>query len=398
MQFSQIAGQTFIKEKLVHLVSQNRLSHALLFLGRDGSGSLQLALALAQYIVCQKNKPSLHSKNDSLFGETSPTQSDFLTDSCGNCPSCLKAAALIHPDIHFSFPTITSPGIDKPKSSDYIVQWRKFLTQTPYGNTFDWLQSLGAENKQGNITAYECEDILRKLNLKSFESGYKILIQWMPEYLGNIGNKLLKMIEEPPENTLFILVAEDETKIIPTILSRTQLVKINRIEQEDIEQWLVQKQSVPNDKARTIASISDGNMREALHLLHHADEDWFDLLREWLNAILKNGPASQIKWIDDISKLGREKQKQFLAYFVHLLSTAIHENILGKSSGAGDKEVDFAQRFNKLAAPEQLEAIVNELDKASYYIERNANPKLLFMALTLKIYHIIKDKSVILIN
>jgi DNA polymerase-3 subunit delta' len=398
MQFSQIAGQSYIKEKLVHLVSKNRLSHALLFLGRDGSGALQLALALAQYVVCQKNKPSNKSANDSLFADPSPVQSEFLNDSCGVCPSCLKAAALVHPDIHFSFPTITIQGIDKPKSSDFIVQWRSFIEQTPYGNSFDWLQSIGAENKQGNITAYECEDILRKLNLKSFESGYKILIQWMPEYLGNIGNKLLKMIEEPPANTLFILVAEDESKIIPTILSRTQLVKINRIEQEEIENWLSSKHGVPEEKRRTIASLADGNMREALHLLNHADEDWFDLLREWLNAILKNGPASQIKWIDDISKLGREKQKQFLAYFIHLLSTAIHENILGESTGALEKEKDFAQRFNKLAAPEQLEAIVNELDKASYYIERNANPKLLFMALTLKIYHIIKDKSVILIN
>lgn len=398
MQFSQVAGQSYIKEKLVHLVSKNRLSHALLFLGRDGSGALQLALALAQYVVCQKNKPSNKPANDSLFADPSPTQTEFLNDSCGACPSCLKAAALVHPDIHFSFPTITIQGIDKPKSSDFIVQWRSFVEQMPYGNSFDWLQSIGAENKQGNITVYECEDVLRKLNLKSFESGYKILIQWMPEYLGNIGNKLLKMIEEPPPNTLFILVAEDESKIIPTILSRTQLVKINRVEQEEIEKLLSSKHGVSEEKSRTIASLADGNMREALHLLNHVDEDWFDLLREWLNAILKNGPASQIKWIDDISKLGREKQKQFLAYFIHLLSTAVHENILGKSTGAGEKEKDFAQRFNKLAAPEQLEAIVNELDKASYYIERNANPKLLFMALTLKIYHIIKDKSVILIN
>lgn len=398
MQFSQIAGQSYIKEKLVHLVSKNRLSHALLFLGRDGSGALQLALALAQYVVCQKNKPNNKLANDSLFADPTPVQSEFLNDSCGVCPSCLKAAALVHPDIHFSFPTITIQGIDKPKSSDFIVQWRDFIEQTPYGNSFDWLQSIGAENKQGNITAHECEDILRKLNLKSFESGYKILIQWMPEYLGNIGNKLLKMIEEPPASTLFILVAEDESKIIPTILSRTQLVKINRIEQDEIEKWLTANHGVPKEKSVTIASIADGNMREALHLLNHADEDWFDLLREWLNAILKNGPASQIKWIDDISKLGREKQKQFLAYFIHLLSTAIHENILGKSTGAVEKEKDFAQKFNKLAAPEQLEAIVNELDKASYYIERNANAKLLFMALTLKIYHIIKDKSVILIN
>jgi DNA polymerase-3 subunit delta' len=396
MQFSEIAGQSSIKEKLVQLVSQNRLSHALLFLGKEGSGSLQLAIALAQYLVCERNKPETAPKGDSLFGESEPTRTEFLNDACGICPSCTKAAAYIHPDIHYSFPTINTT--DKPKSSDFITEWRSFLSQTPFGNAYDWLQSIGAENKQGNITAYECEDILRKLNLKSFESGYKILIQWMPEYLGQIGNKLLKMIEEPPAKTLFILVAEDESKIISTILSRTQLVKINRLEIGEVEQWLISKQAVPREKAASIASLSQGNLREAFHLIHNSDEDWQELLREWLNAIVKNGPAAQIKWVDEISKLGREKQKQFIGYFIHLLATAIHQNFLGTSDGSDEKEIDFAQRINKLALPEQLEAIVNELDKASYYIERNANAKILFMALTLKIYHIIKDKSVISIN
>ena len=396
MQFSEIAGQFSIKEKLVQLVSYNRLSHALLFLGKEGSGSLELAIAFSQYLVCERNKPN--NQQDSLFGAIESAQTTFLDDACGVCPSCVKAAALIHPDIHFSFPTITKDGIDKPKSNDFIVEWRNFIAQTPFGNAFDWLQSIGAENKQGNITSHECEDILRKLNLKSFESGYKILIQWMPEYLGVTGNKLLKMIEEPPPNTLFILVAEDESRIIPTILSRTQLIKINQLNKTEVKEWLIKNQSVPLEKAEAISSISTGNLREAFQLIHHGDEDWQELLREWLNAMLKNGPASQIKWIDDISKLGREKQKQFLAYFTHLLSTSIHERLLGRSEDSGGLEIDFARRVNKLIAPEQIEAIVQELDKASYYIERNANPKMLFMALTLKIYHIIKDKSVILIN
>lgn len=396
MQFSEIAGQSYIKEKLVQLVSHNRLGHALLFLGKEGSGSLQIAIALAQYLVCERNKPDTTSKENSLFGELDHPRTEHLNDSCGICQSCTKASAHIHPDIHYSFPTINKT--DKPKSSDFITEWRSFLSQTPFGNSYDWLQSIGAENKQGNITVYECEDILHKLNLKSFESGYKILIQWMPEYLGQIGNKLLKMIEEPPANTLFILVAEDESKIISTILSRTQLVKINRLEIVDVEKWLISKQDVSKQKAAFIASLSQGNLREAYQILHNSDEDWQELLREWLNAILKNGPAAQIKWVDEISKLGREKQKQFIGYFVHLLATAIHQNFLGKSDGSDEEEIDFAQRINKLALPEQLEAIVNELDKASYYIERNANAKILFMALTLKIYHIIKDKSVISIN
>ncbi|MEY3947098.1 MAG: hypothetical protein RJB03_1804, partial [Bacteroidota bacterium] len=208
MRFQDIPGQPIVKKSLVNLVASNRLSHALLFLGKEGSGSLQLAMALAQYVVCEQ--PS-------------------TADSCGECPSCTRAAAWAHPDIHFSFPTITREPGDKPVANDFIVEWRSFLSQTPFGNAYDWLQSIGAENKQGNITSHECEDIIRKLNLKSFENGYKILIQWMPEYLKDTGNKLLKLIEEPPPNTLFLFVAEDESRILPTILSRTQLIKINRL-------------------------------------------------------------------------------------------------------------------------------------------------------------------------
>ena len=396
MQFSEIFGQTAEKEKLVSLVANNRLSHALLFLSKEGSGALELAIALAQYIVCERNKPGKKNSEASLFGEAPP--STFLNDACGNCASCRRASGLIHPDIHFSFPTIIKTSGEKPVSNDFITEWRSFVQQTPFGNAYDWLQSIGAENKQGNITVHECEDILRKLNLKSFESGYKILIQWMPEYLGASGNKLLKLIEEPPANTLFIFVAEDESKILPTILSRTQLVKINRLESRDVQDWLITKQAVPKEKAIQIASMANGNLREAFQLLHQADEDWQEMLREWLNAILKNGPPAQIKWVDETSKLGREKQKQFVAYFIHLLSIAVHLTNQGTAPDVDEKELDFANRLLRLAATEQLEAIVHELDKSIYQIERNANAKMLFMALTIKIYHIIRDKTVILAN
>jgi len=376
MLFSEIPGQQDVKEKLVQMVEHNRLSHALLFLGKEGSGALQLATALAQFIVCeQKNQ-----------------------DACGKCPSCKKASALMHPDIHYSFPTITRAGLDKPVCNDFIEEWRQFNIELPYGNVYDWLQTLDAENKQGNITAHECEDIIRKLTLKSFESGYKILIQWMPEYLGTSGNKLLKLIEEPPAKTLFILVAEDESKILPTILSRTQLVKINRVSSNDIQAWLIEKQQVPMDKATAIAPLAQGNLREAMHLLHHGDENWQELLRDWLNAILKNGPASQVKWVDEISKLGREKQKQFIAYFIHLLSISVYISNNELPHDVATDEIDFAQRLIKLASTQQIQAMVEELDKSIYYIERNANSKMLFMALSIKFYHIIKDKMVILVN
>jgi DNA polymerase-3 subunit delta' len=397
MLFSEIPGQLSVKEKLIGLFQNNRLSHALLFLGKEGSGALQLAIAFAQYILCEKNN-TVTTAVDSLFGEAPTNSTEIRQNACGICSSCKKASMLMHPDLHFSFPTITKTGVEKPVCNDFIIEWRNFISQIPFGNAYDWLQSLGAENKQGNITAHECEDIIRKLNLKSFESGYKILIQWMPEYLGTSGNKLLKLVEEPPEKTLFIFVAEDESKILPTILSRTQLIKINQLETNDIASWLISNQAVPKDKAASLAPIAQGNMREAFQLLHHADEDWQALLREWLNAILKNGPAAQVKWVEDIGKLGREKQKQFLSYFIHLLSISVHLANTPVPPSVTDEELDFATRLLKLISTEQIEALVDELNHSIYHIERNANAKILFMALTLKIYHIIRDKSVILIH
>ena len=219
MLFKEIIGQIETKKQLVELIQHNRLSHALLFLGKEGNGSLQLAVGLAQYLTCEKVNQKVKDQNSevSLFGEeptTSIQQQATSNDSCGLCSSCIKAQHLIHPDIHFSYPVVTKKSGSPPISTDYISEWREFIKNYPYGNVYDWLQFIGAENKQGNITAQECNDIIRKLNLKSFESEYKILILWMPEYLGNEGNKLLKLIEEPPPNTLFILVAENESLIL----------------------------------------------------------------------------------------------------------------------------------------------------------------------------------------
>jgi DNA polymerase III subunit delta' len=402
MRFSDIIGQEAVKAQLAAMVQQNRLSHALLFLGREGGGALPLALAFAQYITCAKvnGSPQTATSGPSLFGDEPESIATVpLTDSCGECPSCTKGKQLVHPDIHFSYPVIPRKSGDKPVSTDYISEWREFIAQTPYGNAYDWLQFIGAENKQGNITAHECNDIIRKLNLKSFESGYKILILWMPEYLGNEGNKLLKLIEEPPPNTLFILVAENESLILPTIISRTQLVKIPLLDTADIAQALTSRGNVNPELAHQIAGVSDGNYREALQMVQHAEEDWQDLLREWLNAVLKTGPVAQVKWIDEISKIGREKQKQFLRYFNHLLEQSIRLQLMPPDQlHIPEKEKDFALRLNKLASIAQQQAIIEELDRVAYYIERNANAKIQFHALTLKLYHIIQNKSVILMH
>jgi len=419
MQFKDIIGQSDVKHNLVELVQHNRLSHALLFLGKEGSGVLPLALAFAQYVVCETvNGKSQHNIGPSLFGDephSSLTTHHSPADSCGTCPACLKAQQFVHPDIHFSYPVVTKKPGTPPISTDYISEWREFVNGYVYGNVYDWLQFIGAENKQGNITANECNDIIRKLNLKSFESEYKILILWMPEYLGNEGNKLLKLIEEPPPNTLFILAAENESLILPTILSRCQLIKIPALETKDVEDALISRNKTAHETARQVASVSEGNYREALQMVQHADEDWQSLLREWLNAMLKTGPIAQTKWVEEISKHGREKQKQFLRYFNHLLEQAVRlrvmtspSNSLSKGEGEShperlrftanipEKERDFAERLNKIAGIEQQKAIIEELDRATYYIERNANAKMLFHALTIKLYHIIRDKIVLL--
>lgn len=397
MQFKDVIGQQEVKQHLADMVQHNRLSHALLFLGKEGSGALPLALAFAQFVIAQ---PAASEPVADLFGGFTPMQSGpsyISPEEIHTQSSFTRAEQLMHPDLHFSYPVVPKKSGDKPISTDYITEWREFVQQYPYGNVYDWLQFIGAENKQGNITAHECNDIIHKLSLKSFESEYKALVLWMPEYLGKEGNKLLKLIEEPPPNTLFILVAENEEQILSTILSRCQLVKIPVPDNQEIEQALIERAKASLDTSRQIAGIVEGNYREALQLLQHADEDWQSLLREWLNATLKGGPLAQVKFTAEISDLGREKQKQFLRYFNHLLELSIRIRVMGNENiHAGDKERDFAQRLNKIASVSQQQAIIEELDRASYYIERNANAKMLFQALTLKLYHIIQNKTLIL--
>jgi DNA polymerase III subunit delta' len=381
MLFSEVIGQSEIKEKLRHLVQHNRLSHALLLNAPEGAGGLPLALAFSRFLVCE---------TVSGYASGNP----FPSESCGICPSCVKAAGMIHPDIHYAYPVVTRKPGDKPVSTDYISEWREFMTQFPYGTIFDWLQFIQAENKQGNISAFECNEINRKLSLKSFESGYKVLIMWMPEYLGNEGNKLLKLIEEPPPDTLFILVTENESLVLPTILSRVQAIRLPRPALGEIQEALISRAGLGNEQARQLAAVSEQNYREALKQLQHAEDDWQGLLREWLNAILKTGPVAQVKWVEEISKAGREKQKQFLQYFNHLLEQAIRLRMTDNTAGdLPEKEKDFATRLNKIADLAAQQAMATEINKSIYYIERNAHAKMLFHALTIRLYHILANRE-----
>jgi DNA polymerase-3 subunit delta' len=386
MLFSQVIGQLEIKSKLRSLVEHNRLSHALLFNAPEGAGGLPLALAFAQFLVC-----------DRVSAEE--TKNNFPVESCHVCPSCVKASKLIHPDIHYVYPVVSRKPGDKPVSADFISEWREFILQFPYGNIFDWLQFIQADNKQGNISAHECSEINRKLSLKSFESGYKILIMWMPEYLGNEGNKLLKLIEEPPPDTLFILVTENEAQILPTIVSRLQIIRLPRPSIPEIQEALTIRAGVEPEQARRLAAVSEQNYREALRQLQHGEDDWLGMLREWLNAVLKTGPIAQVKWVEEISRSGREKQKQFLQYFSHLLEQAVRLRMSdGTIEDLPDTEKDFALRLNKIADLAAQQAIVEEINKSVYYIERNAHSKMLFHALTIRLYHILATGEEVVIT
>lgn len=401
MQFKDVIGQEELKQHLREMVQQNRLSHALLFLGKEGSGGLPLALAFTQYIVCEKvnGKSTSNQPVASLFGFDEPIKEDVkieYKDACGECAACMKAMQMIHPDIHFSYPVIPKKTGDKPKSTDHISAWREFVKQSPYGNVYDWLQFIHAENKQGNITAEECNDIIKQLSLKSFESEYKILVMWMPEYMGNEGNRLLKLIEEPPPNTLFVFVAENEERILQTILSRTQLVRIPLPDDSAIEQALIVRNQTPPEQARLVAGIAQGRYREALHLLQHSEEDWLSLLRNWLNVTVKQNQSGQIKWIGEAQELGREKQKQFLRYFNHIIEQCVRLRVMGEeyiTLSEGEKE--FAQRLNKITGVSQQQVMVKLIDDATYFIERNANAKMLFHAVTIKLNHVINDKVLV---
>jgi DNA polymerase-3 subunit delta' len=399
MMFRDILGQHDVKQQLLEMVANNRLSHALIFLGKEGTGSLSLAMAFAEYVSL------LPRNNESgLFGEQVeiklPTTTEEADAWMQKQPSFSKCEQFVHPDIHYSYPVITKKAGTQTVSTDYITEWRDFIKTQSYGNVYDWLQFIGAENKQGNISAHECNDIIRKLSLKSFESGYKILVMWMPEYLGKEGNKLLKLIEEPPPDTLFILVAESENEILSTILSRCQLVRVPLIDNSAIEEKLVSSKTCTRDQAKLIANASIGNFREALQLAQHADEDFHGLLREWLNATLKNQTITLVKHIEEIARLGREKQKQLLRHFTHLVEQAVRMEVMADAkvntiTSMSEAEKSFSVRLNKAMTLEQKEALSHELDKATYYIERNANAKILFHALSIKIYHIVKNNVVV---
>lgn len=406
MLFPEVIGQLETRQHLLDLVDNNRLSHALLLVGKEGSGLLPLAINFGQYVVSMPAEkaaaaapaPDLFGGGTDLFGAPiAPPEP--APEALGSIDPL--AAQLMHPDLHLSYPVLPKKSGDKPVSTDYISEFREFFKLMPYGSGFDWLQSINAENRQGNITAEECNDIIRKLSLKTFKARYKVLVMWLPEYLGKEGNKLLKLIEEPPVDTLFILATENEADVLPTIVSRCQTIRVPPLTEADVEEALISRCNAAPDTARQLAMVCEGNYHEAQQLLQHNEDDFNGLLRDWLNASLLKGAKAferfdlQNKFVTAVSSLGRERQKQFLRYFLQLVEQSIRLRLVGEEQvHLPPTEKDFALRLNKFSGLGQQKAIAEELEKAIYYIERNANAKMLFHALTLKLRGIVLEKTV----
>ncbi|MEO6759320.1 MAG: hypothetical protein ABIO24_07680 [Saprospiraceae bacterium] len=370
--FGEIIGQHRTKSFLRSLAASERVPHAMLFLGPTGSGNLALALAFAQLLQCEKT------------GGDSPA----AEEACGVCSACRKAASFSHPDIHFSFPTVGTNAV----STDFGKLWRQSLTENPYADVHSWLQRLGAENKQGNITKEECNAILRKLSLKAFEGRYKILLMWMPEYLGKEGNRLLKLIEEPPEQTIFLLVAENQEAILNTILSRCQLVKTENLSDEEVAAGLQARRGLDAQRARQIAFLAGGDFHFALTVADTPDNDDAKLLLEWLRKCYMGKPVELVRWTEQFAQLGRENQKQFLQYGLHFLRELLSLVATGNTAlRLRADELATAQNLSKVLDFEKIARIVTLFNDNIYYIERNANPKILFLNTSILMNRILKS-------
>lgn len=371
MFFKAIYGQQQVATQLRAMWAHHRMPHALLLLGPEGSGKLPLALALAQYILCEN-------------------RSDL--EPCGNCSACHKMGRLIHPDLHFVFPVVGT----KMTSDQYLTQWRAAIEENPYLNANDWLQYIDAENKQGNINKEECLSIVKKLSLKTFESNAKIMLIWRPEFLGKEGNRLLKLIEEPPENTYFILLAEQQELILNTILSRCQLLKVNSLTDEAMKAGLADRYpQLPEERRATISYLADGNFNEAIQLAAaKANDDAHLLLDLFRKAYLRNG-VELANWTNDFAKLGRENQKQFFLYALHFLRECLQIKLLPeRTARLGEQELKTGQNLMKLLDIEQIAAITQLFTDAAYHIERNGHPKIIMLDTCIQLSKVMKPQKV----
>jgi len=392
MLFSEVIGQEEIKKRLIHSVLENRISHAQLFVGLEGSGNLALAMAYAQFICCLKRSE---------------------TDSCGECSSCKKYQKLIHPDLHFVYPIAAT----KKVSTDFLALWRTTVLGNPYMNLNFWVTaSANEENKQAGILSEEAGEIIRKLSLKTYEAEYKIMIIWMPERMNvSTSNKLLKILEEPPSKTLFLLVAQNTEEMLQTILSRTQLLKIPRIDDKSLANHLKKNNNISEEETENIINMANGNYLQAMEVIKSSEEnkenlDLFQLLMRYCFQF--RTPSSQlapsemakveknytdlVHWVDDISRFGREKQKRFISYSLRIIRENFMLNLFTDSNEKivflNKPEKAFSDKFKSFINSANVFRINEEFNNAYSDIERNGSGKIIFMDLALKIARCLRIK------
>jgi len=373
MKFAQVIGHNDVKKRLIHSAKENRVSHALLFLGPEGTGGLPMAVAFAQYLVCENPGDD---------------------DSCGTCSACIKMEKYVHPDVSFSFPVATKDKIKEPKSVDFIEQFRKAILAEPYLNYMSWMDAADIENKQGIISVHESADIMHRLNLKAVEAPYKIVIIWLPEKMNHpAANKLLKILEEPPEKTLFFLVSENYEELLSTVVSRTQLVKVSRISESDMLTELTTNHGVDKATARHLHHKSNGSFSEALQLLDRAEERTVfqqDFIL-WMRACYQLNVKVINEFALKLNERSRDGQKEFLIDCLDNIRECLLINYANRSLVRIDgEELTTLARLAPLIHINNADEFVEEFNKATFHIDRNANFKILFSDLSFTVNRLLR--------
>jgi len=376
MLFSEVIGQNEIKQRLIQTIQDGRIAHAQLFWGNEGCGTLPLALALAQYIFCQNRTDE---------------------DACGVCPSCNKMQKLIHPDLHFVVPVNSTEKISadkKPVTDHFIQEWRNALVANPYITEQQWYEVIGIEKKQGNISVNEADAIIKKLNYKSFEAEYKIMIIWLPERMNTqAANRLLKLIEEPPEKTLFFLAGNDTKRIIKTILSRAQPIHVLPIEENALVAKLNEEEEISAARAHKLAKAAAGSYSKLSQLLEDEQEsnDYFERFALLMRTAYAANGLELLSWAEELSRWGREQQKSFLYYAQQMLRESFMFNRqAGDVAYSLGEEETFVQKFSPFVNPNNVEQIFQEFNIAVAHLEQNGNAKILFTDLAIKMASLIK--------
>lgn len=384
MDFSQVIGHKHIKAHLIKTIENSRVPHAQLFVGASGSGVLPMAIAYAKELLC-----SIYEKD---------------SDSYRQCAA--KVGKLAHPDLHFVYPVNTNDVVKKhPVSKLFIEDWREFIDKNPYGNLFEWLQCLGIENKQGNINVDEAQDIMKTLSLKSYEGGYKVVIIWMADAMNtSCANKILKLVEEPPDKTVLLLLSEKEEQIIATIRSRCQKLDFPLLSEEDIAEKLVELKKISLEMAKTISNTANGDFNKALQALDEGGntmifEKWFIA---WVRAAFtakgnKNAINTLLSWSESLAKEGRETQKKFLSYCIETFRQAMLKNYKADSLlFFQSKDPKFSiEKFAPYVHQNNIFEIISDIEDSIYHIERNGNSKIIFTDLSIKLTRLIHRKEAV---